>query len=142
MIDTKYPVREAVGVLIALALAAGFAPALPASALEAPTTASPAQTVTWYANNRAARARRQLACLDDPGHLRNTPDCINAEAASVTVALRESRNRIGELDARKPAFWSEDPHARSNWLLLCHRNPKLSNCGVARKSLELEANGK
>ena len=84
----------------------------------------------------------QLACLDDPGRLRNTPDCINAESANVTVALRESRNRIGELDARKPAFWSEDPKNRYNKLLVCRRNPQLSNCDVARRSLELEANGR
>ena len=141
MITTDRRLEQLAVAAIAMAMAAGFYVASPASAAQ-PAAASPPQTVTWYANNRAARARRQLACLDDPGQLRNTPDCINAESASATVALREARHRIGELDARKPAFWSEDPHARHNWLLLCRRNPQLTNCDVARRSLELEASGR
>jgi len=142
MSGTMQIAGEAVGVLIALAMLVGLAPVAPVVAAEHPAATPPPKTVTWYANNRAARARRQLACLDDPGQLRNTPDCINAESASATVALRDNQRRIGELDARKPAFWSEDPHARHNWLLLCRRNPQLTNCDAARRSLELEASGK
>lgn len=127
------------GLALALAsMVSGAARAAPAPA----AAATAPHTVTWYANNRAARARQQLACLDDPGRLHNTPDCINAESASATVALRETRHQIGELDARKPAFWSEDPKNRYNKLLICRRNPQLTNCDVARRSLELEANGR
>ena len=142
MTSNRHLRREAIEVLIVLTLAAGLTPASPTFAVEPTAAVSPPHTVTWYADNRPARAKRQLLCLDDPGHLRNTPDCINAEAASVTVALREARHRIGELDARKLAFWSEDPRGRYNKLLICRQNPHVENCNVARRSLELEASGK
>ena len=125
---------------LALALAgtmSGVARAAPAPASTA--TANPPKTVTWYANNRQARARVQLACLDDPGRLINNPDCVNAHEASVNVAIREGKLRNGELDAKKMAFWSDDPVERRDWLLLCRKNPQLANCDVARRSLMVEA---
>ena len=115
----------------------GPAIAAPTSPTTAP--ASPPKTVTWYANNRQERARVQLACIDDPGRLMSAPDCINAHQASVTAALRQARLHTGELDARKPAFWPDDPASRRNKLIVCRRNPGLANCNAARRSLLIEA---
>lgn len=110
-------------------------PAL-AQAEEAP---SGQRTVTWFADHPKDRAGVQLACLDDPGRLGRTPDCINAHQASVTAALREARQRGGLLDPRTPGYWTADPEARRTKLTMCRRNPQLANCAPARRSLELEA---
>lgn len=106
----------------------------------APTQgATPPRTVTWYADNPKARASIQLACLDDPGRLGNSPDCINAHQANVEVAAREARGRTGTMDPRDPAFWSNDPQNRRNKLLLCRQTPQLNYCDVARRSLLIDA---
>lgn len=125
----------ALGLVSCLAASAAFAAghAVPASA---PT---PPRTVSWYADNPKARAAMQLACIDDPGRLGSTPDCINAERASVEVALRAARSRTGTLDPRDPAFWSNDPQNRRAKLSMCRRNPQLDYCDVARQSLLIEA---
>jgi hypothetical protein len=122
-------------VLSLLPLLVAFA--VPAVGQEAPTTAP--RTVSWYADNPQARARVQLACLDDPGRLGNNPDCINAHQASVEVALRNARARTGTLDPRNPAFWSNDPETRRSKLIMCRRNPELANCDAAKRSLMVEA---
>jgi hypothetical protein len=103
------------------------------------TSESPPKTVTWYADHQRERAQRQLACIDDPGHLALNPDCVNAQQASVEVALRQARSRTGTLDPRKPEFWSSDPQTRRNKLLMCRSTPGLQYCDVARRSLMIEA---
>ncbi|HYH37634.1 MAG TPA: EexN family lipoprotein [Azospirillum sp.] len=97
------------------------------------------RTVTWYADHPRERARVQLACLDDPGRLGRDPDCVNAHAASVEVALREARSRTGTMDPRDPAFWSSDPDNRASQLLMCRRTPTLDHCDAARRSLLIES---
>lgn len=120
-----------------LLLAAG--PALAQPAAQPGAAKTPPKTVTWYADHRQQRAQVQLACIDDPGHLGSDPDCINADRASVEVALRQARLRTGTLNPRDPAFWSNDPETRKNKLLMCRLNPKLDLCDVARRSLLIEA---
>ena len=100
---------------------------------------APPQRVTWYADHQRERARVQLACADNPGQLRADPDCINAHAASVSVAVREGRLRTGEMNPGKVQYWIDDPDTRRNQLVLCHLNPKLDHCDVARRSLLVEA---
>lgn len=119
----------------------GAANAAPSTATSAPAPGekSAPRTVTWYADNPQSRARVELACLDDPGHFGNDPDCINAHQAAVVVALRKARARTSPLNPNDPGFWSSDPEARRNKLLMCRRNPELANCGAAKRSLQLEA---
>lgn len=120
-----------------LATAAGPAQAQASAAPE--RAATPPRTVSWYADNPAARASVQLACLDDPGRLGNSPDCINAHQANVEVALKQARSRTGTMDPRDPAFWSNDPQNRRNKLLLCRQTPQLNYCDAAKRSLLVEA---
>lgn len=124
--------RRALPALLALALAAG-----PAAAQGSP--AAEPRTVSWYADHPQARAQVQLACFDDPGRLGRDPDCVNAQQASVEVALREARSRTGTVDPNDPAFWSSDPGNRQSKLILCRRNPELNYCEVAKRSLLIEA---
>jgi hypothetical protein len=135
----KTPLRSIVSVLFLLRAFSGFA--APAAEREpvAKRDARPPRTVTWYADNPRSRASVQLACLDDPGRLGNTPDCINADRANVEVTLREARMRTGTLDPRDPAFWSNDPQNRHNKLLMCRLTPQLNYCDVAKRSLLIEA---
>lgn len=124
---------QALPVFLALALGA-VGPAM----AQGPS-ATPPRTVSWYADNPQARAQVQLACFDDPGRLGRDPDCINAQQASVEVALREARSRTGTMDPNDPAFWSSDPENRQSKLILCRRNPSLNYCDVAKRSLMIEA---
>ena len=130
--------RPAAAVFAALTVAA-----LPAIAQQGATQQSaaptPPRTVSWYADNPQARARVQLACIEDPGRLSGTPDCINAQRASVEVALRHARARTGTLDPRNPQFWSDDPEGRASKLIMCRDNPQLDNCEPAKRSLMIEA---
>lgn len=100
---------------------------------------TPPRTVSWYADNPQARARVQLACIEDPGRLSGTPDCVNAQRASVEVALRNARARTGTSDPRKPEFWSDDPEGRASKLIICRRHPEHEYCDVAKRSLLIEA---
>ena len=124
--------RWALPALLALALAAG-----PAAAQGSP--AAEPRTVSWYADHPQARAQVQLACFDDPGRLGRDPDCVNAQQASVEVALREARSRTGTMDPNDPAFWSNDPQTRQGKLIMCRRTPSLDHCDAAKRSLLIEA---
>ncbi|WP_109105434.1 EexN family lipoprotein [Azospirillum sp. TSO35-2] len=132
MIQTSCPV-QALPVLLALVVAATG----PVAAQGTPSTAP--RTVSWYADHPQTRAQVQLACFDDPGRLGRDPDCVNAQAASVEVALRDARSRTGTMDPNDPAFWSSDPENRQSKLILCRRNPGLNYCEVAKRSLLIEA---
>jgi hypothetical protein len=129
--------RMALGLLPLLAALAGSAAAQVAATNPNPST--PQRTVTWFADNPKERAAVELACLDDPGRLAGTRDCVNAHAAGVEVALRAARSRTRAKDPRDPAFWSQDPHNRRSRLIMCSGNPQLDYCDVARRSLLIEA---
>ena len=100
---------------------------------------TPPRTVTWYAENPQARARVELACLDDPGRLNSNPDCINARQAGVELALRDARWRTGTTDPDNPSFWAARPRERQAQLMMCRTSPGIQNCTAARRSLEIEA---
>lgn len=130
---TRTPfLRWALHACLALALAAG-----PAAAQGSP--AAEPRTVSWYADHPQVRAQVQLACLDDLGRLGRDPDCVNAQQASVEVALREARSRTGTMDPNDPAFWSNDPQTRQGKLIMCRRTPSLDHCDAAKRSLLIEA---
>jgi len=117
---------------------------LPALAVSVPAAGQGAssktpKTVSWYADHQQERAQQQLACMDNPGQLASDPDCVNAQEASVEIALRAARTRTGPLDPHDPAFWSADPNMRRNKLLMCRTNPQLDLCDVAKRSLLIEA---
>ena len=40
------------------------------------------RTVSWYQAHPTERATMMRACLDDPGHIGRSPDCVNAEVAN------------------------------------------------------------
>lgn len=111
---------------------------LPATAQNAAQKAPP-RTVTWYADHQQERAQVQLTCMDDPGHLANDPDCINAQQASVVVAARDAQEHIGKFSSSDPEFWSAFPEARANKLIICHLDPHTDYCDAAKKSLLIEA---
>jgi hypothetical protein len=103
------------------------------------STSTPPHTVTWYADNPQTRARVELLCLDNPGQLGSNADCINAHQAAIVLAAREARARTAPLNPNSTGFWSADPEARRNKLLMCGRNPGLQFCDVAKRSLVTEA---
>lgn len=107
------------------------------------------RTVSWYAANPWALEAVTRACRDDPGRLRGTPDCVNADQARIVVAEREARARAGvgptapvetpdlerarqaEREARRnlgdltppssPRYWAARPVERAQQLAHCAR---------------------
>ncbi|KND61521.1 hypothetical protein BVER_04474 [Candidatus Burkholderia verschuerenii] len=115
-----------------------LAVAAPAAGQEA-ASKDTGKTVSWYADHQQERAQMQLRCLDDPGHLGTTPDCINAERGAIEAAHRRPRTGFGVMDPNNPAFWSEDPSTRAAKISMCRLNPQLDYCDAARRSLLIEA---
>lgn len=127
------PIRTRHLLPAALALALTSLMPVPAGAAGEP------RSVSWYADHPQERAQVQLACFDDPGQLGRDPDCLNAQKASVEVALRQARARTGTMDPNDPEFWSNSPENRKSKLIMCRRTPTLDHCEAARRSLLIEA---
>jgi len=105
-------------------------------------------TVKWFADNPRERARVELRCIDDPGHLGNTPDCINAKQAraelSYRLMIQSAQGKGPRYRASEPRYWSHNPDERVDRLNLCRTNiPSTSKaalyCDVARTSLVTDA---
>lgn len=56
------------------------------------------KTVSWYAApaNKAALDAKLAECKNNPGELRDTPNCINARAASEKLATSGSFEKVQE----------------------------------------------
>lgn len=121
---------------VALIVGAASARALPNPA----QTGDAAHTVKWFADNPRERARVELRCIDDPGHLANTPDCINAKQAGAELSYRLMVGDGGpRYRANDPRFWSQRPEVRSGLLNMCRLNKSILNCDAARASLMIDA---
>ena len=91
------------------------------------------RTASWYADNPAALDYVTRLCRDDPGHLRSTPDCINAAQARIIVAQRDAertaQSRIGPgprmpgdlTPPSSPRYWRDRPEERAQKLAYCDR---------------------
>ncbi len=126
---------QALALIVSLAPVALAAPA----AGQGKSPKDTGKTVSWYAGHQQERAQMQLRCLDDPGHLRNTPDCINAERGAIEAAHQQTRTGFGVMNPKDPAFWSADPSTRAAKLSMCRLNPQLDYCDAAKRSLLIEA---
>lgn len=99
------------------------------------------RTVEFYVQNPSIRARVDRACLNDPGHLRNSPDCWNAHRANLEESVRKARQNDGDTsDPRTPAYWTARPNERRFTLAMCgHMTPEHqqedSACAPAAASL-------
>src|SRR3954452_1548277 len=69
------------------------------------------RTVQWYATHPAERERTRRACLNDPGHLERTPDCVNAKRGELEASVHLLRLRDNR---RRPTTWrSHRPRRRA-----------------------------
>lgn len=98
------------------------------------------RTVSWFADHPQERARVELKCIDDPGHLGRTPDCINARQAAAELSYRYSQRVAGaRYKPNDPKFWSQRPLARADRLNICHASEAVGDCAAARASLMQDA---
>lgn len=107
------------------------------------------RTVSWYVANPWALEAVTRACRDNPGRLRASPDCVNADQARIVVAEQEARTRAGigspsplgpsetdrtrqaAAEARRnlgdltppssPRYWESRPMERARQLAHCSR---------------------
>lgn len=77
--------------------------AMPAMAQDNPFGGTPEwqRTATWYADHPSVMQQVTRTCQNDPGHGKDAPDCINAEAGRTEYALRRQQ-RLGQVDYRTP----------------------------------------
>lgn len=114
--------------------------ALAAATAVAAGPAAATHTVTWFADNPQERARVELRCIDDPGHLGTTPDCINARQAASELSYRYlQRSNAPRYTPSDPRYWSARPVVRASHLGVCRVSPAIGNCEAARLSLLQEA---
>jgi hypothetical protein len=102
-----------------------------------------ARTVDWYAKHPAERDRVRRVCLNDPGHLERTPDCINAargDLAATAVPPAQS-NGGGFLAPLPPSYWAARPNERALKLAYCRRmapaDQAAAGCGAVFQSLSM-----
>ncbi len=53
-----------------------------------------AKTVSWFIEHRDELQATLKACLDNPGALGKTPDCVNASAARDKVTVKEMKDAL------------------------------------------------
>ena len=98
------------------------------------------RTVEFYVQHPDVRNNVNRACLNDPGHYRNNPDCWNAEQANTEAAARQTHQMAGDTsDPRTPAYWDKRPNERQFTLNMCsHMTPQhvreSPSCGPAAQS--------
>lgn len=109
--------------------------------------------VEWYRQHPAERAAVTRRCVDNPGQLERTPDCVNAERASLAAkadamagtgagASGNAGRRGGGLESTSPEVLAANPEARRMILGLCSRmsaeqQAAYGLCEPARRSLSL-----
>ena len=83
------------------------------------------RTVDFYVQHPSIRARVDRACLNDPGHLRDSPDCWNAHRANLEDAARKAHVADENAsDPRTAAYWTARPNERRFKLSYCrHMTP-------------------
>ena len=123
---------------------------LPFITLAVPAMAQPLppenqRTVEWYATHPAERAQVRRICLNDPGHLARSPDCINAKRGDLEATTRSSRVGGAGIDMSHPdtpQYWTRRPADRAHKLAYCQRmtpeHQAAAKCDVPRQSLLME----
>lgn len=106
------------------------------------------RTVEWYATHPAERAQVRRICLNDPGHLAMSPDCINAKRGDLEAATNSSRLGSGGIDMSDPdtpQYWTRRPGNRAVKLAYCNRMTAdaaiRAKCGPAQQSFLMEQRG-
>ncbi len=106
------------------------------------------RTVEWYASHPSERTQVRRICLNDPGHLAQSPDCINAKKGDLIAATGQSRRGSAGVDMSDPdtpEYWSKRPNDRTMKLAYCGRmNPQQqqsAGCGPARQSFLMDQQG-
>ena len=99
------------------------------------------RTVEWYAAHPAERDRVRRTCLNDPGHLERTPDCINASRGDLAAAAAPAPRNSGGgfLAPLPPSYWAARPNERAMKLAYCRRMAPAAQaaagCGAVFQSL-------
>ena len=65
----------------------------PSSQITVDTTAQPG-TISWYMAHTDERKARIQVCDNDPGHLTNDPDCINAKKADNQAGVNDFKSGV------------------------------------------------
>jgi hypothetical protein len=108
-------------------------------AAAAQSDARDGRTVDWYGRNPYVRMRVLDQCRNDPGRLRNHPDCINAQRAD----LADAGNRLTgtyQGSPNTPEWFAHHPDIRRTVLGLCRNmnadaKRQYGACEPARQSI-------
>ena len=125
---------------------------VPGQAAAQPLPPENQRTVEWYASHPSERAQVRRICLNDPGHLAMSPDCINAKRGDLSAAAgnggrssSRSNSDVDVSDPETPEYWTRRPGDRALKLAYCARmTPEAAaraTCGPAQQSLLLEQRG-
>ena len=102
------------------------------------------RTVEWYASHPSERTQVRRICLNDPGHLAQSPDCINAKRGDLAATLNSGRGSAGvdTSNPNSPGYWTKRPNDRATTLAYCgNMTPESAAkfyCGAAKRSMQME----
>jgi len=86
------------------------------------------RTAHWYAGHLAEMNSVLTKCHNDPGHLRGSPDCINAEQGlfewTAAVGMAHLKQQMAADQARREALWASNPRELATQLEMCNGIPR------------------
>ncbi len=130
---------------LALALSVSLLPLGLAGAAHAQAAYPPEgqRTVEFYVQHPDVRNNVNRACLNDPGHYRNNPDCWNAEQANTEAAARQTHKMAGDTSSPDSVtYWDKRPNERQFKVSICKNMPPAhqmkAGCGPAQQSMAME----
>lgn len=81
-------------------------------------------TASWYAAHPAQMNAVLNACRDDPGHLKNDPNCANADQGEYDKAANDAeatvRRQFADQQTRQRQVWASNPAALLYQLKYCN----------------------
>ncbi|MDR2220221.1 MAG: EexN family lipoprotein [Methylobacillus sp.] len=83
----------------------------------------PTKTVDWYKTHETERKEILARCNNNPGELRDTPDCINAARAESEMALPAEKSPAISTSAQTVGWYKTHDTEREEMLARCDNNP-------------------
>lgn len=77
------------------------------------------RTVMWFVGHPVEMKAMLLACRNNPGMAKQTPECENVTQAEILLAAEESRQRFDPTPPSDPKYWRLHPRELAQTVSVC-----------------------